>query len=80
MTKILEQIALLSVEEKIILVERVWDDIALNAHSEKLEMSHELEAELARRLALIKAGKTQLFSWNEVKQNIFSHYHQPTHS
>ena len=76
MTKILEQIALLSVEEKIILVERVWDDIATDARSQKLELSEELETELARRLALIKSGQTQFFTWNEVKQNIFSHYQE----
>ena len=74
MTKILEQIALLSVEEKIVLVERVWDDIAKDAQSEQLKLSPELEAELERRLTLIKTGKTQLLSWNEVKQNIFSYY------
>ena len=78
MTKILEQIALLSVEEKIILVERVWDDIATDARSQKLELSEELETELARRLALIKSGQTQFFTWNEVKQNIFSHYQKTT--
>ena len=78
MTKILEQIALLSVEEKIVLVERVWDDIATDARSQKLELSKELETELARRLALIKGGQTQFFSWNEVKQNIFRHYQKPT--
>ena len=74
MTKILEQIAQLSIEEKIVLVERVWDDIAEDTRSAKLALSPELENELARRLALIKAGKTQLFSWDEVKKNIFSHY------
>ena len=72
MTKILEQIALLSVEEKIVLVERVWDDIATDARSQKLELSEELETELARRLALIKNGQTQFFSWNEVKTKTLS--------
>ena len=74
MTKILEQIAQLSIEEKIVLVERVWDDIAEDSRSEHLQLSPELENELARRLALIKAGKTQLLSWEEVKKNIFSHF------
>ncbi len=74
MTKILEQIAQLSLEEKIVLVERVWDDIADDPRSEKLDVSPELEKELARRLALIKNKETQLLSWDEVKKNIFSHY------
>jgi putative addiction module component (TIGR02574 family) len=74
MTKILEQISQLSVEEKIVLVERVWDDIAEDARSQTLEISPELETELARRLALIQTGQTQFFSWDEVKTNIFMDY------
>lgn len=74
MTKILEQITHLSIEEKIVLVERVWDNIADDSRSQTLEISPELEAELARRLALVQTGQTQFFSWNEVKKNIFTHY------
>ncbi len=74
MTKILEQIAQLSLEEKIVPVERVWDDIAEDPRYEKLDISPELEKELARRLALIKNKETQLLSWDEVKKNIFSHF------
>ena len=77
MTKILEQITQLSVEEKIVLVERVWDNIAEDTRSQNLAISSELETELARRLALVQTGETQLFTWNEVKQNIFKHYTQP---
>ena len=77
MTKILEQITQLSVEEKIVLVERVWDNIAEDTRSQNLAISPELETELARRLALVQTGETQLFTWNEVKQNIFKHYTQP---
>ena len=77
MTKILEQITQLSVEEKIVLVERVWDNIAEDTRSQNLAISPELETELARRLALIQTGETQFFTWNEVKQNIFKHYTQP---
>ena len=77
MTKILEQITQLSVEEKIVLVERVWDNIAEDTRSQNLAISPELETELARRLALVQTGETQLFTWNEVIQNIFKHYTQP---
>ena len=77
MTKILEQITQLSVEEKIVLVERVWDNIAEDTRSQNLAISPELETELARRLALVQTGETQFFTWNEVKQNIFKHYTQP---
>lgn len=67
MIKILEQIAKLSIEEQIVLVERVWDNIAVDVRTAKLELSPELERELARRLALIKNKQTQLFCWDEVK-------------
>lgn len=79
MTKILEQITQLSVEEKIVLVERIWDTIAEDTRSQNLEISPELETELARRLALIQTGQTQFYSWEEVKQNIFSHYQTLKH-
>ena len=77
MTKILEQITHLSIEEKIVLVERVWDNIADDSRSQNLELSPQLEAELARRLALVQTGQTDFFSWNEVKQNIFNGYQPP---
>jgi putative addiction module component (TIGR02574 family) len=77
MTKILEQISKLTVEEKIVLVERVWDNIAEDTRSQTLEISPELESELARRLALVQTGQTQFFSWDEVKQNIFKDYLNP---
>jgi putative addiction module component (TIGR02574 family) len=77
MTKILEQITHLSIEEKIVLVERVWDNIADDSRSQNLALSPELEAELARRLALVQTGQTQFFSWNEVKQNIFTQFGTP---
>ena len=77
MTKIFEQITQLSIEEKIVLVERIWDNIAEDTRAQDLAISPAVEGELARRLALVQTGQTQLFSWNEVKQNIFAHYKQP---
>jgi putative addiction module component (TIGR02574 family) len=72
MTKILEQITHLSIEEQIVLVERVWDNIAEDKRTQHLDMSPELEAELARRLLLIQTGQTQFFTWNEVEKNILT--------
>lgn len=74
MTTILEQISELSVEEKIVLVERIWDNIAEDSRAENLTISPQIESELARRLDLIKNNQTQLLSWDEVKNNIFSEY------
>ena len=70
MTHILEQITHLSIEEQIVLVERVWDNIAEDKRTQNLEISPELEAELARRLLLIQTGQTQFFTWNQVEKNI----------
>ena len=72
MTKILEQITHLSIEEQIVLVERVWDNIAEDKRTQNLEISSELEAELARRLLLIQTGQTQFFTWNQVENNILT--------
>ena len=73
MTKILEQITRLSIEEQIVLVERVWDNIAEDKRAQNLEISPELEAELARRLLLIQTGQTQFFTWEQVEKNILAH-------
>ena len=39
MTKIFEQITQLSVEEKIVLVERIWDNIAEDTRAQDLAIS-----------------------------------------
>ena len=72
MTQLLNQIAELSVEEKIILVERIWDDIAQSAQAGKIKISKELKAELTRRYQLVKEGKTNLYSWEEAEKLILS--------
>ncbi len=74
MTKILEQVSRLSVEERIVLVERIWDNIAEDSKTQNLDISEELETELARRVSLLQNNQTQLYSWDEVKQNIFKEY------
>ena len=72
MTKILEQITHLSIEEQIVLVERVWDNIAEDKRTENLAVSAELETELARRLRLIQTRQTDFFTWNQVEKNILT--------
>ncbi len=72
MTKILEQITHLSIEEQIVLVERVWDNIAEDKRTQNLEISAELEAELSRRLHLIQTGQTDFFTWNQVEKSILT--------
>ena len=68
----MQHIKKLSYEEKILLAQRIWDDIAENAPSESFHTSPELLAELKRRYALIKEGKTKLHTWEEAEKMILS--------
>lgn len=54
--------------EKIILAEELWDSVAKN----DLELSDEVKRELDIRLKNFEEGKTQLYSWEEVKAHLKS--------
>lgn len=54
--------------EKIILAEELWDSVAKN----DLELSDEVKRELDIRLKNLEEGKTQLYSWEEVKAHLKS--------
>lgn len=59
----------LSLPERILLAERLWDSIAEDAEAEKaLPLTEEQKRELDNRLAAEEAGKLETFSWEEVKQ------------
>ena len=68
----LNQIAELSMEEKILLVERIWDDIAANSQTKNWRISDDLKAELNRRYLLVKEGKSQLYSWEQAQELIIA--------
>ena len=74
MTQLLEQISKLSLEEKIVLVEKIWDDIADSSDAQEMVISPELEAELERRYQLLKEGKTSLHSWEDIEKSLLSGY------
>lgn len=52
--------------EKIILAEQLWDSVSKN----ELELSYEIQQELEDRLKLLKEGKTELYSLEEVKRHL----------
>lgn len=52
--------------EKIILAEQLWDSIS----KKDIELSNEIQQELDVRLQLLKEGKTELYSMEEVKKHI----------
>lgn len=52
--------------EKIILAEQLWDSIS----KKDLELSDEVKKELDMRLQNLEEGKSELYSWDEVKAHI----------
>lgn len=62
-----KQIEGLSLQEKILLVEEIWNDIAETTQS--LELSKAQKNELDNRLASLEDNPKLGRSWEEVKQN-----------
>jgi putative addiction module component (TIGR02574 family) len=60
----------LSVEERLVLVEELWDSIAEN--SAAVPLTDAQRAELDRRLADHEAHPEDVVSWEEVKDSISS--------
>lgn len=52
--------------EKIVLVEQLWDSIS----KQSLETSDEIKKELDNRLERLEQGKSELFTWEEVKAHM----------
>ncbi len=57
----------LSKEEKIILVEELWDDIAKET---EFSLTTEQKKLLARREKELLEGKVETKSWEEIKKNL----------
>jgi len=62
------QISSLSTAEKILLVEQIWEEIEEANPPINLPFTQEQQQEIERRLSLYKSGKTNLYSWEEVKK------------
>ena len=54
--------------EKIVLAEQLWDSIS----KEDLEISDEVKRELDIRIRNLEEGKTELYTWEEVKSHLKS--------
>jgi len=54
--------------EKIVLAEQLWDSIS----KKELEISDELKMELDIRLQNFEEGKSELYTWDEVKNHLKS--------
>ena len=62
---VLTEIASLSVDERIRLVEAIWDTISLEPAN--FEVTEAQKQELVRRLAAHNANPSDVISWEEVK-------------
>ncbi|MCB0397512.1 MAG: addiction module protein [Flavobacteriales bacterium] len=58
----------LSVAERILLIEKLWDSI----NPQDIELSEAHKKELDKRLDRYLKGETRFFSWEEVKRDLHS--------
>ena len=63
----LEAIKQLSVAERIMIVEEIWDSIPSNA---EIELTETQKAELDRRVELLENNPNRGSTWDEVKQRL----------
>lgn len=68
MTEIMHDILKLSVPERILMVEAIWDSIADN--SENMELSDEAKLLLDERLEAHLKNPVEGFEWSDVKARI----------
>lgn len=54
--------------EKIVLAEQLWDSVSKS----DLEISEEVKKELDIRIQNLEEGKTQLYTWEEIKNHLKS--------
>lgn len=72
MTQMMQDILKLSVPERILMVEAIWDSIAEN--DEQVELSAETKQLLDERLEAHKNNPKEGSSWDEVKARIKSQF------
>ncbi|NOQ27326.1 MAG: hypothetical protein GQ564_18345 [Bacteroidales bacterium] len=70
MTQMMKDILKLSIPERILMVEAIWDSIAEN--EDKLELTSETKQLLDERLAAHENNPTEGSSWEDVKARIKS--------
>jgi putative addiction module component (TIGR02574 family) len=70
----LSELFKLSVEERLQLVEDLWDSIAADTQDAPLELSDEEKAELDRRLVEHEANPESALDWNEVRARLWAKY------
>ena len=71
----LTEIKTLSIDERIRLVQAIWDSIVANG-GEQLELTEAQRQELARRLADHAANPSAVIPWEEVKAQAIARFRQ----
>ncbi len=64
----LEQLTALSIDDRINLVQAIWDSIA--AEQAYPDLTQEQQQELDRRITAYDANPTQVMTWEEIKASI----------
>jgi putative addiction module component (TIGR02574 family) len=62
----IKDISKFSTAEKIVLAEQLWDSIS----KKDITITEEIKKELDHRLNLVEEGKTEIYSWEEIKANL----------
>lgn len=68
----LKEIKKLSVDERIEMVEAIWDSIAEDTIGQQLPLSKEQQEEIERRLDRYERGESKTYTWEEVLQRVRS--------
>lgn len=71
----LDEILELSYEDRLVLVQIIWDSLA--SESESAALSDEHAAELDRRIAAYRANPGDVRSWDEVEERVLSRLRKP---
>lgn len=64
----LDQITALSIDDRINLVQAIWDSIA--AEQAHPDLTQDQQQELDRRISAYDANPTQVMTWEEIKASI----------
>jgi putative addiction module component (TIGR02574 family) len=70
--KIVDEIKLLSIPQRLLLAQDIWDTIALEG--DRLPMPEWQKHELDKRYALYKQDKTELHDWQKVHHQLRETY------
>lgn len=65
-----KEILSLSVPDRILLVEDIWDSIVAESKEKASLLTDNQKIEIDRRLKLYRSNQTKTYSWEEIKENL----------